>query len=163
MIILVTGDFCVGKDTVADILVDKLDANKILSYTTRKPRYEGEDTHEFCTRQEFEQFDDVVAFTEIGGALYGSRRSQFIDDEINIYVVDHKGVVDMLDGDLGDDVFVLEVVRPSWLIECPAQRSDRDRKYDVKPTRIDYRLINDGDMEKLYRDCTEFLAYLQSY
>ena len=68
MIILITGDFGVGKDTFADFLIEEINkenaeitnqdiyvwrAKKIKSFTTRKPRYEGEDTHTFISKEKW--------------------------------------------------------------------------------------------------------------
>lgn len=162
MIILIYGDFCVGKDTVADILIQNMHeygAYKILSYTTREPRYEGENTHEFCTKEEFENFSDLIAITEIGGEYYGSRKCQFDLDRTPVYVVDNKGVVDMLSSSIGHECFVLEVVRPRWLIDCPKQRVERDRTFDDIQTQAHYRIINDGDADKLERLCLDFIDY----
>ena len=168
MIVLIVGDFCVGKDTVCDNLVgmwthnyvtnnaDKPESVKILSYATRPPRYEGENTHEFCSREEFLNFDDLVAQTKIGDEYYGTRRVQFDNNKINFYVVDGKGVIDILDSHI-DDTFVVEVVRPNWLINCPQKRQDRERHFDVEYP-FDYRIINDGDLNKLERLCSECLS-----
>ena len=65
MIVLIVGDFCVGKDTFADMLMEEIyeysshKVKKILSYTTRPARYKERGTHEFCTREEFLEFDAI--------------------------------------------------------------------------------------------------------
>ena len=159
--ILITGDFCVGKDLVADIMCGyDTPTNKILSYTTRSPRYEGENTHEFCSKEEFFAFDDIVAQTQIGDEYYGARASQFRDDSVNIYVVDNKGVIDILNSDI-EHVAVVEVVRPAWLRECPQIRQQRDRHYEDQKIDIDYRIMNTGDknwLEGLCKDCFDYVA-----
>lgn len=158
--ILITGDFCVGKDLVADIICG-YDApiNKILSYATRKPRYDRENTHEFCSKEEFLAFDDIIAQTQIGGEYYGARASQFKEDMINIYVVDNKGVVDIMESDL-HHVAVVEVVRPVWLRNCPQDRQQRERTHEDQPISVDYRIVNDGDLLRLKSICEECFVYL---
>lgn len=164
MIVLVVGDFCVGKDTFADMLIDELKdlgynelkdvgVHKILSYTTRERR-EGEvGTHEFCTREEFLGFDDLIAQTKIGDDYYGARACQFETDDINIYIVDSKGVADVLAYGL-DAVYIIEVIRPKWLIKCSKARQNRERHYKSE-YYIDYRVLNDADLIKLQREARE--------
>lgn len=168
MIVLIVGDFCVGKDTVADFLIDAwnessdIEVVKIRSYTTRSPRYEGENTHEFCTEEEFLAFDDLVAQTKIGDHYYGARASQFNSNDINFYVVDDKGVCDILDSDL-TDIYVIEVIRPKWLRNCPKERQNRERYFECTYD-IDYRIMNDGDMFKLEQSCLDcFDALVKEY
>lgn len=168
MICLIVGDFGVGKDTVADFLMDmfsekgnSIKAQKILSYSTRNPRFDGEDTHIFCTKEEFEGFNDIIAQTKIGGNYYGARASQFDKDKINLYCVDEKGVNDIVNANI-DDWVVIEVVRPKWLIDLPEDRLNRkrDENFEGLITGIDFRIMNDGDIEKLKiltLECYNFL------
>lgn len=168
MIALIVGGFGVGKDTVADLLIqeslkhndcDKFE--KVLSYTTREPRYEGEDTHTFCTKEEFEKFNDLIAFTSIDSYYYGARESQFDKSKVNLYCVDDKGVIDVLSSNIDDEVIVIEVIRPIWLIDVTSERLKRHRDYSDYSYDIDYRIMNDGDMGKLktsVSDCFDFLV-----
>ena len=165
MICLIVGGFGVGKDTVADLLKkialernDCFKANKILSYTTRPPRYDGEDTHIFCSKNQFLDFKDLVAQTEIDNHYYGARESQFDKDKLNLYCVDGKGVYDIINANI-DDVLIIEVVRPKWLINLPSDRINRqpNGSYNFE---IDYRIMNDGDMEKLKTSVLECYNYL---
>lgn len=151
MIILVTGDFGVGKDTFADILLEKFgdSAQKIQSYTTRPPRYEGEDTHIFVTEDEWHNLGHKVAQTIIDGNYYGTIDSQFQKNLFNIYVVDDIGVRDVVDAKI-DDIYLIEIIRPKWLIDVPEERLNRRRTnyFDYK-NMVDYRVINDSSLEKL--------------
>lgn len=166
MITLIVGDFCTGKDLVADLLVkESLQHNdcekfvKIKSYTTRDPRYDGEDTHLFCTKDEFLSFNDVVAQTQIGDHFYGTRQSQFKTSKVNLYCIDDKGVADIMASDI-DEVFIIEVVRPVWLRDCPQDRLNRKRHNEPYEYTADYRIINDGSMQKLEASVLDCFNYL---
>lgn len=153
MIILIVGDFGVGKDTVADMILSYLEpAQKILSYTTRKPRYDGEDTHIFV--DEFDN-DNVLAYTQIGEHHYWTKKSQFDKTKYNIYVVDSLGVRDVIESEF-DDIFIIEVVRPKWLIDLDEKRLERPRLSTFNYSSfVDYRIINDrslSDLKKTVQD-----------
>ena len=166
MIVLIVGDFGVGKDTVADLLIkESLKHNdcekfiKILSYATRKPRYDGEDTHTFVSEDDFLSFDDIVASTKIGDHYYGTRRSQFNDEKVNLYCVDDQGVKDIFEANF-DDIIVVEVIRPKWLIDIPEDRLNRKRHGNPYPYPVDYRIMNDGDLYKLEASVLECFNYI---
>ena len=130
MIILITGDFGVGKDTFADMLLNYFgeEATKILSYTTRAPRYDGEDTHIFVSEEEWnniKQNDNIIAETWIDNSYYGTIEEQF-DNKYNIYVVDDIGVRDVLNANI-DKVFIAEIVRPKWCMDIDTDRLSRKR------------------------------------
>lgn len=167
MIVLIVGDFGVGKDTVADMLIkeslrhhDCQKFQKILSYCTREPRYEGENTHIFVDKEDFLKYNDFIAYTIIDGEYYGARKSQFDPSKVNLYCVDDKGVQDVLSSHIQDDIFVVEVIRPKWLINLPKERLNRERYFDHDSYNTDYRIINDGDLIKLEASvlsCFDFL------
>lgn len=176
MIVLIVGDFCVGKDVVCDMMCDYIGYDpkyddytvaKIQSYTTRLPRYEGENTHTFCTEKAFDAFDDIIAMTVIDGKKYGARLSQFHLDEENhfdLYVVDPKGVYDIVHSGIDADyIHTVEVIRPKWLRKCTEERMERESDFNITPIdyNVSYRIINDGDLAKLRRlveECIDFLC-----
>ena len=167
MIVLIVGDFAVGKDTVADYFVELMDKNdfcveKIKSYTTREPRFTGEDTHIFCSKEEFLSFKDLVAETKIDEQYYGTRASQFNENKINFYCVDDKGVKDIESSGI-DDTFIVEVVRPKWLINASDERLNRKRHYGKYKYNADYRIINDGDLDKLKKSVFECFTFMKNF
>lgn len=154
MIILIVGDFGVGKDTFANMLLTHFGleyAQLIRSKTTRKPRYENEITHEFLTIQDYENDqDNIVAQTKIDDQYYWTTKDQFEQffNGFSIYVVDDIGVRDVIQSDI-DDVYIIEVIRPSWLIEADPQRLNRERQSGTYKYKPNYRVINDKTFEYL--------------
>ena len=69
---------------------EKLGFKQLQSYTTRSKRYEDEIGHIFVTIEEFNQLENIVAYTEYNGHHYCATEEQV--DEVDIYVVDVMGV-----------------------------------------------------------------------
>lgn len=83
-----------GKTTIANVMEKKYDYKQIQSYTTRKPRYEGETGHIFITEEDFNNLGELAAYT-----LYNSHRYGTTIDQINnsdIYVIDVQGIKTLL-------------------------------------------------------------------
>lgn len=91
---LFVGRSASGKTTIADILSQKYGHKQVYSYTTRKPRCDGEIGHVFVNEEEFNNLGELVAYTEYNGYRYGTTSDQL--DECTIYVVDVPGVETLL-------------------------------------------------------------------
>lgn len=89
-ILLITGKSGVGKDTIADYLCDSFGYTKVKSYTTRQPRYEGEDTHIFVSKEEFDALKDKIAYTNRDDIEYCATQAQV--DNADIYIIDPPGI-----------------------------------------------------------------------
>lgn len=83
-----------GKTTIAELAEDRYDYKSILSYTTRKPRYENEGGHTFISEDEFDALQNIVAYTEYNGFRYCTTEEQL--NESDLYVVDIHGVETLL-------------------------------------------------------------------
>lgn len=89
-VFLVVGLSGSGKDTIARAL-ETSGFKVLLSYTTRPPRYEGENTHIFITPQEVEQFKgQMVAYTNFDNHEYFCTRDQL--NTCDIYIIDPDGI-----------------------------------------------------------------------
>ena len=84
-----------GKTTVADILEKSGKYKQAQSFTTRSPRFENEIGHIFLSSEEFDQLENIVAYTEYNGYRYAATAEQV--DNVNIYVIDVPGVETLLE------------------------------------------------------------------
>ena len=89
-IFLIVGCSGSGKTTITEQLEQKYGLKSIQSYTTRKPRYEGETGHIFISDEEFDKLTDMVAYTEFAGNRYCATAEQVEDNDL--YIIDPKGV-----------------------------------------------------------------------
>lgn len=91
---LFVGKSSSGKTTIADILEREYGHKQVASYTTRKPRYDGEVGHVFVTEEEFKALGEMVAYTFYDNNHYGTTAEQL--DKCTIYVVDVPGIETLL-------------------------------------------------------------------
>jgi guanylate kinase len=93
-LLLFVGKSSSGKTTIANILEKEHGYKQVQSYTTRKPRYEGEIGHIFVTEKEFNKLGRLAAYTLYNGHKYGTTFKQI--DKCDIYVIDVPGVETLL-------------------------------------------------------------------
>ena len=166
MLVLITGDFGVGKDTFADYLLENLeDSIKIPSYTSREPRYEGENTHTFATKEDFiKDYDDknIIAWTMIHNEYYWTTKQQFGKHKHELYIVDDIGLRDVIKSHFFDDYIVIEIIRSEHLIHIDEQRKNRKRmkKVDCKKY-INLTILNDGSLTRLYKIAEHIASCLE--
>lgn len=81
-----------GKSTVEKELKALYGWKSVNSYTTRKPRFEGETGHLFISDSDFDKIreEDIMAYTEFDGNRYCSTSEQINDSQI--YVIDPYGI-----------------------------------------------------------------------
>jgi len=79
-----------GKTTITEQLEQKYGLKSIQSYTTRKPRYDGETGHIFISDEEFDKLTDMVAYTEFARNRYCATAEQVEDNDL--YIIDPKGI-----------------------------------------------------------------------
>lgn len=91
---LLVGPSGSGKTTVAETLAKNYGYPTVESYTTRPKRYEGETGHMFITEAEFDELQDIVAYTLYNSFRYCTTKDQL--DLVSTYVVDLPGVETLL-------------------------------------------------------------------
>lgn len=167
MLILIVGDFGVGKDTIADYCVEILGtqrALKIRSYSTRYPRLPDENTHVFLSANDEEEAErifknavsnknDIAAWSHIDGHYYWTLKNQFENDLFDyfIYVCDYEGAAQALRNLKGPKI-VLEVIRPKELIDVDEDRINREMNYVNIPTSLIFYNDVEG-LDKLKHLC----------
>lgn len=91
---LFVGRSASGKTTVANMLEEKYKYKQVSSYTTRKPRFDGETGHIFVNEDEFKNLGELAAYTFYNNHHYGTTLEQL--KECDIYVIDIPGVESLL-------------------------------------------------------------------
>ena len=89
-LILLVGKSGSGKTTIAKYLEDVYGLKMLESYTTRKPRYEGEKGHTFVDKSDFQSMKNKVAHTLFDGHDYWATQEQC--DASDVYVIDPDGI-----------------------------------------------------------------------
>lgn len=150
MIILIFGEFGVGKDTFAKYLQKEFTNNGfkaeiVKSYTTRKKREPYEDTHIFVNRKQHSKIFDRMKAAEsvINDEYYWTLCSQFkeLSTDYFIYVIDRYGAKQIIDKHI-DETVTIEISRPYSKIAVDKRRKDRQRKYDEPFIRPNHVVLN---------------------
>lgn len=92
---LFVGRSASGKTTIANMLAEKYGYYQVKSYTTRKPRFDGESGHIFVSEEEFKNLGELAAYTYYNNNHYGTTFEQL--SESDIYVIDVPGVESLLE------------------------------------------------------------------
>lgn len=128
MILLLLGDSGSGKTTISKALQNNHNYFRIVkSYTTRFRRSIDDRDHIFVRKHNllYKMFnEDFVASTIINGELYCSFPDQFSEDVINIYTVDDKGALDVINYFNKEDVLIVRLKRDN--IDIDKDRASRD-------------------------------------
>ena len=91
-----------GKSTLCVELEKRYGLKSIPSYTTRQPRFEGEQGHTFITEDEFDKLKDILAYAKTDNCRYAVTKEMFEDEQYSIYVVDTSGLLYLYDHYRGD-------------------------------------------------------------
>lgn len=162
-IITITGNSGVGKDTVAEWLADHHGWKQIVSNTTRPMRdgeTNGKEHHFHPTPSEpigRDNIKDVLAYTQYGGYEYWTTWTQLGDSLPNIYVIDEKGLLELLEARaMRTDIRLVtikvvandETIRARGVSEERIAR-DKEREDCLKFFKYDYVVKNNKSLKAL--------------
>ena len=126
-IYLVVGASGSGKDYIVDKLCEKFDMKKVISRTTREPRYKDEATHIFVTN---EQADKEFGYAIAKTIYNGNRYYTLIEDLVkaDFYIIDPKGVYSINDDILEQFSYEIIYIKTSWWTRFKnmKKRGDKD-------------------------------------
>ena len=93
VLLCIMGRSASGKDTLANMLCERVGLKQVISYTTRERRVNEGETHIFISDDEYQKLEtsgQIAAFTHIGQHKYCCTVNQLYDNDI--YVIDPVGV-----------------------------------------------------------------------
>ena len=138
-----------GKTTVVEELT-KWGYKEVQSYTDRPPRTPNERGHIFLSREEFDQLQDLCAYTMFNGHQYGVTAD--LIERNDLYVIDPPGVVYMRQEYHGK-----KRIRIIGLTADESVVIERMRKRGDSEEKIQSRLENDAKMFAGYKDLCDVL------
>ena len=96
-LLLILGASGSGKSTLCAELERRYGLKSIPSYTTRQPRFEGEQGHTFITEDEFDKLEDILAYAKTDNCRYAVTKEMLENEEYSVYVVDTSGLLYLYD------------------------------------------------------------------
>lgn len=147
--ILVVGASGSGKDYEVDWCCRNYDLKKVMSKTTRKPRFEGEDTHLFVSEYIKEcEYDSAIAKTCFNGNYYWTTKEDLKGKDF--YIIDRDGVLSMPNR---EDYDVVYIKVPVWT------RIKRMRKRGDSWRNVISRVFHDWKAFKGMNDIADYIFY----
>ena len=158
MVFTIVGKTCSGKDTVAKHLERRYGIPNVVTYTTRPMRPDDIDgvSHHFITEEEMHKFspDDMFAYTEIDGYSYFSLKQQFEGSSLIVYVLDPRGIEDLIKAD---------IPFKSLYVDCPEEtilRRAAERGTDSGV--VTSRLASERKMFDDFKSASKYDSYVNN-
>lgn len=153
-IVCLVGDSGSGKTLASLYLQKTLGWNTVVSYTTR-PMRDGETNgkeHWFVDKSAYPIPDqsNMCAYTKFGGHEYWTEWKQFLDNKINVYVIDEKGLINLRSKEQTPFSFNLVTIRINRQnkSDIDSKRLERDNGRASLPDELyDYIINNDFTIE----------------
>lgn len=141
-IVLLTGKSGSGKSYISEKICNDFNKKEVISRTTRKPRFKGENTHLFVTNEQADkEFDKALAKT-----IFDGNRYYILEKDLSykdLYIIDPYGVKSFEKNNIYFKTVYLDV--PLWTrIKQMHHRGDTIKM-------IIRRVINDHKMFKNFK------------
>lgn len=146
-IVFLTGMSGSGKSTIAKELCKNDKYNLICSFTDRQKRNKDDTDHTFISPNHMDLIydsDDIVAKTQINEHRYCSIYPQFVDDKINVYISDVKGINDTIKCFPQANIMSILIVREKCEADCI--RAGRDIQIPARED-VDFLINNNYKIE----------------
>lgn len=151
-IICLVGDSGSGKTLASLYLQQVFDWKAIVSYTTR-PMREGETDgidHWFVDSSRVPEQRKICAYTVFGNYQYWTEWKQFFDNNVNVYVIDEKGLINLRSKEQTPFAFNLVTIKVNRKNKngIDENRMNRDNERVTIPDDFyDYVVNNDYSIE----------------
>ena len=127
IIVCILGKSGSGKTTIVEKLNKEYGYEILDSYTTRKPRYNGETGHTFIDDMTFASLPDKVAYNNFNGNYYCATKQQV--DESDLYVIDVPGLKQLKELYHGKEIISIYIDVPmETCLERMRRRGDSEDK-----------------------------------
>lgn len=148
-IYILMGESGSGKTSVQNILCNEYFMKPVVSYTTREPRYTGEDNHIFISKTEFDTLENKAASVCYSGSYYCATTDQV--DSADIYTLDVDGFISFTQLYRGNKGYrVIYIQSPEYI------RAERMERRGDKPNDISKRISEDRIKFKNAADYADF-------
>lgn len=162
-IIALIGSSGSGKTCASLYLQQHYDWNTIVSYTTRPIRKGERDgvEHWFVSPTcKPANSDEICAYTHFGGYEYWTSWTQFEEHYKNVYVIDEKGLIDLLGkSNCPPDLTItaVRIVREDTS-DIDNERLERDKDRTSLPDHCyNYIIHNNGTLQDFYKKLDQFV------
>lgn len=165
MIYLIIGKSGVGKSSIVNGLKNnkqvKPKINIIKSYTTRKQRDIEDTDHTFISKKDIKKYeDDIVASSWINDEFYFATNQQFKENYANVYIVDLKGLEDILKMFNNKKIVIVEIKSSNKYIEDDKRLNRNINSIYENANAIIY---NDGKLTDAIDEMVEIVNMFYHY
>lgn len=110
LLVCIVGISGSGKSVIVKELCKYFNKKEVISYTTRPPRDNNDDTHIFIREEDVEKYkNEIAAWTFIDPFQYFATNKQLDDPDAMFYVIDPDGVKWLKENYIGKKLLILYV------------------------------------------------------
>lgn len=165
-IVALVGSSGSGKTHASMYLQEKFGWDAVVSYTTR-PMREGEKNgreHWFVKKKDKPMRKHMCAYTKFGGHEYWTTWQQFSSLFPIVYVIDEKGILDMMKNAEKKPIKLIKVkINRPIRDDIDEKRKDRDKdRINLPSSFYDYNVNNDTTIEN-FHTALNFIATIVNH